>query len=102
MRIYDNMVVIFAYPIFILSDFCQFMSFYEPFGFSFAYIYFFLLTSEDDSLVSHHPKHQLNICVSIQFFQGLSSHIFSVYVSLSVSFQTFLVSPNIFCVTVSL
>ena len=56
---------------------------------------FCLLTSRDVSLLSHHPKHQLSTCITIRLFQGLSSHIFWIYVSLSGSFQTFLVFPNI-------
>lgn len=63
--------------------------------------YFFLLTSRDASLLSHHPKHQLSTCRAIRRFQRLSSHIFSSYVLLSGSFQTFLVFPNICCDTLS-
>lgn len=89
-------------PDLILSGFCQFMSFCEPLGFYCAYIYLFFLTSKHVSLLSHHSKHQLSTCISRGLFQRLSSHIFSIYVSLSGSFQTFLVCSNIFCVTLSL
>lgn len=62
---------------------------------------FFLLTFKDVSLLSHHPKYQLSTCISIGLCQGLPSHIFSIYVSLCVLFQTFHVFLNIFCVTFS-
>lgn len=83
-------------PVLILSGFCQFMSFCEPLGFYCAYIYLFFLTSKHVSLLSHHSKHQLSTCISKGLFQRLSSHIFSIYVSLSGSFQTFLFVPIYF------
>lgn len=82
-------------PVYILSGFCQFISSVNLLvNTVHTYISFFL-TSKHVSLLNHHLKHQLNTCISIGFFQRLSSHIFSIYVSLSGSFQTFV--PIFFC-----
>lgn len=67
-------------PVFNPFCFCHFLSFCEPLSFLFAFIYFFLLAFKDVSLSNHHPKHQLSTCISIGFFQGLPSHIFSIYI----------------------
>lgn len=88
-------------PVFILSGLCCFMSFCEPLSFLLCIHIFFLLTSKDVSLLSRHLKHQLSTCISLGLFQGLPSYIFSIYVPLRVSFQTFHVFPNIFCATLS-
>lgn len=71
---YDKMVLIFAC---LHSGFCHLVSFYEPPSFYFAHIYFFLLTSKDIFLLSHHPKHQLSTCISIGLCSGAAfPHIF--------------------------
>lgn len=83
--------------VFFLSGFCHLMSSYEPLSFYFAYIFFFLLTSKDVSLLSYHPKHQLSTCISIGLFQGPPSHYFlfmyhcTSHSRLSMCFQIYFV-----------
>ena len=89
-------------PVFILSGCCYFMSFYEPFSFYFAYIYFFLWTSKDVSLLSYHLKHQLSTCTSIGLFSGTAfPHIFYLCVIACLLPDFPCVSLYILCHTLS-